>query len=1781
MSNVLIGIGGSGQHVVHAYLKTLALTVCSPRDVPHVYIIDADAKVGEAGLCQSIYELHKRLTQPAGPQNRAHFALIQPYFLPYANKAPGKASQNLELDNCPEEILDIFLTDEQNDGTHRTSNDRTVELLEGMMANAKIGATAFAFKLRRVDKNRELIELNFGSPGEDGAPKFDLLSDVRNAQVAIVGSSFGGTGSGVIPALVRYLEDLTPGPSAVRAFMTLPWFELGEGGSSAAASQLDGIDPKKRNASLGLRAYISDLSGDKPQSKANYVVSQFLGKAEVRADNGNFNQNENPHVFNMILATSIQSFLHETTDTGALPAGTEKGRKLFSLCTGVPLEAEGVFEADKSSHLRFRVKKDDNRQLLDIVLEAEVLALALEKGAEFIRPGENQFKVAGSVRQTEPDALIELCKTIATKFEKKPLEKKGTLFSKKEVAPDEVYAKLASSLTLVSETVRRSLIWVDSHIKTEERPSGIKFPSNFNHLFTVQKQAGRPDAILPATEDYLARHWGALGLTVNRKEGGGRSTELTPRTERISQAFALFMNSLFNDKNYVVELSHLAENDPSAPIYELAAQMLAGAVFAEVIEARSKSRNTDNLNDAQDNNKISGDLRAFIKGINVGAEAEGSRLCKLNQAILTAKIGDAVGSSQDPINEDHPLSLRQIDPYLGISTEQKHDISAVAKLASGAAFFQETALKGIPNVIAPLLIQKWRLSLGEDENPHEKGPLLEKQRGVRLSKFGLFQHACKVVEAGFWLTFTNDARVTLKKLSFDAALEDSHFCKLVNQELKKELQVPQENVLPTHALVLTDSQGNDKGKIVLVSHPVYGWYLPANSVARKFFGQLMPELPSVKFGKSDLDKAWSPKGIPEIWEPGTFNANLTGAFLGYCDRLLKGTQKEPWAVALKETKRCLDHLNCPDSDLKVVKVNEKIKLIKDGEITDTQLFSPEALDHIKDLLIDRPVYFFTGPESDGANNWNGLWPIKGSAWEFVSPFNKNESIPALDVVRTIDGDPAIDQRSAWQVNKLRLNLKGLGLKEIVNPFGKGATSSIPGSSEAIDPIPWGAAIWPKFEAFKDSLGNKLSDPWKCYYAGGAWDKSWDDKQYPKKFIDLDDGNSFTATGWKLNFFGDFFEPQGEKTFGLIGSVEMQMPTQLNGVPRSVELVMNGRIMGSMPIELEKLDHVHANDNDKKFDIAIDFGTSNTCLALKQSGSIDAKPLPILADEPMMDGTRLDYLTKLIGPKVIGKSQNLAEDLFREPSAPNFIFQSFNKYREGAGFGSLPSELINLRSNSYPGQADYLKSNADDFKKKFTFGPDLFPQKQMQQAVVTPHFTPFPPSPGGLEMSDLSKFMGNGIKNRFKWSSEGSAEPTENYPYRSVYLEQVLMAACATLRLSGITSVSRFIGTYPLAFKKDYMEKYAGHLDILVKKCFERTGIRLTNSEKVIMRSETISALQSINIGDDEIAVSIDMGGGTTDVGFIVPGMSRESDPDSNFFSYMSSVKFAGTHLMEALIKSPALVDLLGDINTSDEDKLNKLSIMIRSGAPLYKPSVALVAQAFFEALFEYVFGILAAIAAEPSFPEKKPINIYLFGNGFKLINVFLDREPKEFLTTVINSLKNAGLFSPEVVKRIDVHKPGADAKLSLIQGALKGQVGGDTTFVSRSDVLLANVEKVGHGRVALWYPCVRRPEGDIHQVTLGTAEQREELNNPEKIEELSLITDNEDLLKITFPITNKYWKKTNAYNPIFNNAPKQSLGIGFGQYYLEGRPGVRSGFASVVLPALAADTAANIGGNNY
>jgi len=218
--SVLIGVGGSGQHVVHAYLQLLALSDAPISKIPHVYIIDADAKESadhpkDSPLTASIRHLHKSLVSPLKDDLEPECRLIRPYFQEQ-NEVPSKAAISLGVVDTSQPLAHALLMNEED----AEFNDREVKIGAGMMANARIGSSVFGVKWEecQAEKSRldtKKLQNNFGQ----------LFHNVAGARVVIVGSTFGGTGSGVIPALVRLLEDKEDAPKAVRAFMTLPWFD--------------------------------------------------------------------------------------------------------------------------------------------------------------------------------------------------------------------------------------------------------------------------------------------------------------------------------------------------------------------------------------------------------------------------------------------------------------------------------------------------------------------------------------------------------------------------------------------------------------------------------------------------------------------------------------------------------------------------------------------------------------------------------------------------------------------------------------------------------------------------------------------------------------------------------------------------------------------------------------------------------------------------------------------------------------------------------------------------------------------------------------------------------------------------------------------------------------------------------------------------------------------------------------------------------------------------------------------------------------------------------------------------------------------------------------------------------------------------------------------------------------------------------------------------------------------------------------------------------------------
>lgn len=371
--HILIGVGGSGQHVVHAYLRLLTLTSPQAKDVPHVFIFDADATWGpEEGkrntLIDDIFDLHRFLV--SDDKAPPCCEVLKPYKTTSQKDARLPVlGQHIEVTGnvsiAP--LAHGFLADDD----HEWGNDWDIEISKGMLANPKVGSITLAHKIEGIVSNQGLIDGKSAHVKEQFDELFNILGE--GTRVAIVGSNFGGTGSGVIPPLVRLLDN-QPRIEAVRAFMCLPSFTIQQdassGRTSAARAEAD-VDPKARNSSLGLHEYLDELSGKTYAGvpglkKSTYAFVQAMEHwpEEKRIDDGNFDQSENRHVLNLVQASAVQAFL-------GLGEGGAPNGELYSLKTTSAAENRGLFDAASSPHMRFWAGKNDSRQLVDLIADAE------------------------------------------------------------------------------------------------------------------------------------------------------------------------------------------------------------------------------------------------------------------------------------------------------------------------------------------------------------------------------------------------------------------------------------------------------------------------------------------------------------------------------------------------------------------------------------------------------------------------------------------------------------------------------------------------------------------------------------------------------------------------------------------------------------------------------------------------------------------------------------------------------------------------------------------------------------------------------------------------------------------------------------------------------------------------------------------------------------------------------------------------------------------------------------------------------------------------------------------------------------------------------------------------------------------------------------------------------------------------------------------------------------------------------------------------------------------
>ena len=1719
MKKVLIGVGGSGQHVVHAYLRLLALSNVTASEVPNVYLIDADAKkdtsvLNDSPLARDINYLHGLLVSPLVKEARPDFELVRPYLEKVRDESPGTASKALGVDSY-NQLADALLMDDSDPAL----NDYKVQVGEGMMANARVGASVFGLKLEQA--KGELLSINFSK----------LVEKVAKANVAIVGSTFGGTGSGVIPALVRFLDncDAAYAPESVRAFMTLPWFDIDSSNASdkSAAREHAGINPMTRNASLGLRTYINELESS--LTRSNYVISQFLSQNNIpRKDNGNFNQSENPHVFNLILATSIQHFLHGDGVKTQFEASSK--RKLFGLiATGE--EAHGVFDALSSAHLRFRVAKDDNRCLQDMVLDAEVMALALEKGAEYIKPGADQFSVKGGGKYVEPQGLRELLCKVAS-LERVTLIKRGGMLGMgaKEVAPDEVYKKLTDSLLKVAQIARQSLLWLDNHKKTDDHPTGVKISAAIQHLFEgrlVAKGGHRELEMQAASEQMLDSRWGAYQLKIANKQAGG--TVLPERTPKISQAFTLFTNIFCKSEfSFLDELNKQMDSQRGASVYDLAAQIMAGQVYEEVIAARNESRQKEYKNDIQDSQILSASKILMLKGLDQSEQTpETSRLCRVSAEKLDPK---------NALKDEHPLSLRRIDPYLGVKSISQLLTQKGAK--EPELVFPETALKGIPNILAPMLLQQWRLACFE----HGKQPALVANspgESPRSTPYGIYLHGRRIVEAGFWLLFTRDRRVKLIETNTDGIDQ------LVKNELRRKGQEA-----PRYMIQL--NEGEYKGQAILVNDPQTGWYLAANVAARKFLASIMPELPSVKYGDSQLDAMWRGKIQAEKTRPDkdSYDANLIQVFAEYLRRTIQQSDVNQsnlplWHHALKDL---TDELESKVNGLidsakgrSEFDVVGNIILSNSTGVSSYVVETPRQIQYLQGLFIPKPVYFHTRDPLSKELQWQRVWPLKGEAWQYVD-LPQNEA-NAVKVRLLRSGNDASCSRSVWHWDELRLKVNGLGEKVFVNPFTIANPDGIPGLFDETEEFAWSSGVWPSFRA----------DDWSYYIAGG-------DFHAARELSDFDlKGNPLNGEKFELVFYGET-QKEGKKVFAELGRVKNTVPIKLHGVPRSVELVLDGQVLGSIPIQLTQENKARASCS-----IALDFGTSNTCMALKRNDKTIIS-LPLLAGEPLADdGTPLPDFTWSAGNLKTGGAANRK---YRHQILPTLFFQSFNqKAIKGSGkveVRSIPSELLFVSGLHGKATAKAYVSRTD-LKKYTDFGAkeSLVLEDHSGVPIVSPLWTPFPPNVDDTARQNIINDSNDGTYvEGFKWPSELHGNLQQSF--RAVYLENILVSCFATLRQMGFAKTDDIIATYPGAFHDDLRKVYAADLTEIISYLSDQCGV-IVDKQKISLRSETIAALSSCHRGDEDISLTIDMGGGTTDIGLIIPGMQKTASDDIQSedtpVSYMASLRYAGNDLLKAIIQA--------NQTGTELSRLLQMKVDIRqskSGEIKFQNERACVTKAFFDGLFEYVFTLLAAFGRESGFPQAGQIDVYLFGNGFKLVPVFLGKEMIDVFNETVQEAVACKLLPRDIAKRIVIKGIG-DGKLTLVQGAFSEEHGSP---VGRQH---QKVEQAGHGRVPIWLPCIMQNRGESkansHAVR-ETFQEREDNENDDKASTLKLIKG-DDALKSSFPLTYKYWKGSETVNALFNKTPNYQYPF-LGKFYLEGRENTESSFVKAVLYRLAQES---------
>ena len=442
--------------------------------------------------------------------------------------------------------------------------------------------------------------------------------------------------------------------------------------------------------------------------------------------------------------------------------------------------------------------------------------------------------------------------------------------------------------------------------------------------------------------------------------------------------------------------------------------------------------------------------------------------------------------------------------------------------------------------------------------------------------------------------------------------------------------------------------------------------------------------------------------------------------------------------------------------------------------------------------------------------------------------------------------------------------------------------------------------------------------------------------------------SFTADDWKVNYF--FFH--GSKGFNDLkpflrlrlksGSITEPF------IPPDVKVGMGGCKTDSPITHVEVLretngerenvgifkdTRIPAPGKTTVYDLSLDFGTSNTSLAIEHNG---------IRELEIKDET-IDLLDKHYDKNLIHKNSWWL---------PTYIPPEVSILK------SIPSELI--------------------FRDKFMRSPESLPDPLAKYTIPHPLFFRI-----GAEAH---------ITTNFKWEAYKPFRGREEDTVKA-YLKTVMLMALAFLRKDYLASGVNLIATYPLAFGSKKRDNYREWLETILSELGGETGMTVefktthtAKSRRDLVAESDAGIARSAPTG---AAFVVDIGGGTTDIALTLLGRKFLA-VDSIKYAGNVYINYLATKLFPDMLEKESACRNIRDEVEKIQCREIYLQRQIRNkgiGNGVFekyrdKPSrdtAQLVLAKFFDGLFEYLCRILHANKLTDN------VTLYPIGNGWMLL----------------------------------------------------------------------------------------------------------------------------------------------------------------------------------------------------